>query len=75
MEKKALYAGVLSILLALITEAPFIYGTYYFLLKMPDISFMTAVAYLTVILFSPLVVPVTFMILGKIYYELIYGKE
>lgn len=42
---------------------------------MPDTSFMTAVAYLTVILFSPLVVPVTFMILGKIYYELIYGKE
>lgn len=75
MKKKALYAGVLSLLLALITQTPFIYGIYHFLSKMPDTSFMTAVAYLTVILFSPLVVPVTFMILGKIYYELIYGKE
>jgi hypothetical protein len=27
MEKKALYAGVLSMLLALITQALFIYGT------------------------------------------------
>ena len=53
MKRKALYIGVLSMLLALITQAPFIYGTYYFLSKMPDTSFITAVMYLIVIVLSP----------------------
>lgn len=75
MEKKALYAGVLSMLLALITQAPFIYGTYYFLSKMPDTSFITAVMWIPAIGLSPLLVPTVFMILCKIFYELIYGKE
>lgn len=74
MEKKALYAGVLSMLLALITESPFIYGIYYFLSKMPDTSFITAVMYLIVIVLSPLLVATT-LILCKIFYELLYGKE
>ena len=74
MEKKALYDGVLSMLLALITQAPFIYGTYYFLSKMPDTSFITAMMYLIVIVLSPLLVFTT-LILCKIFYESIYGKE
>lgn len=74
MEKKALYAAILSMLLALITQAPFIYGIYYFLSKMPDTSFITAVMYLMTIVLSPLLVATT-LILCKIFYESIYGKE
>lgn len=74
MEKKAFCAAILSILLALIAQAPFIYGTYYFLSKMPDTSFITAVMYLIVIVLSPLLVFTT-LILCKIFYESIYGKE
>lgn len=74
MEMKAIYAGVLSMLLALITQAPFVYGIYYFLSKMPDTSFITAVMYLIVIVLSPLLVATT-LILCKIFYESIYRKE
>lgn len=74
MEMKAVCAGILSILLALITQAPIIYGIYYFLSKMPDTSFITAVTYLIVIMLSPLLVATT-LILCKIFYESIYGKE
>lgn len=61
-------------LLALIAQAPFIYGTYYFLSKMSDTSFITAVMYLIVIVLSPFLV-ITTLILCKIFYELIYGKD